>query len=189
MARGAAAQGRGRETGTRTRRVVVLLALGVVCALVLAPPLRLYVQQQQDIAGVRAEIAEREAAVARLEEDLRLWEDEAYVAAQARERLGLVRPGEVGYVVPEPPDGLLDEGADGGTAADGAVARPDAPPEGTWYGRLWSSVEAVGAGADGDPVLDAPVVSEGGGGGADSPAETPADSPADDPSGAPGGDG
>ncbi|WP_336924033.1 FtsB family cell division protein [Aquipuribacter sp. SD81] len=173
MTRSATTRGRDPR-GARTRRVVVLLALGVVCALVLAPPLRLYVQQQQDIAEVRAEIAEREAAVDRLEGDLELWDDEAYVAAQARERLGLVRPGEVGYVVPEPRTSLgADEvaaGTDGAPGAadgtaDGALPgtleRPDAAPEGTWYGRLWSSVEAVGAGAAGDPVLDAPVVSDG----------------------------
>jgi cell division protein FtsB len=167
MARGTAPRRRGgaaddRDAATRTRRVVVLLALGVVFALVLAPPLRLYVQQQQEIAAVRTEIAEREEGVAALEEELRLWEDEAYVAAQARERLGMVRPGEIGYVVPDPPaeaaaapDPLTGEGV-----AD-ALQRPDAAPEGTWYGRLWSSVEAVGAGAAGDPVLDAPHVADG----------------------------
>lgn len=167
MARGTAPRGRGRQAddrdaATRTRRVVVLLALGVVFALVLAPPLRLYVQQQQEIQAVRADIAEHEAGVAALEEDLRLWDDDAYVAAQARERLGMVRPGEVGYVVPDPPadpDATPDPLTGEGVGA--ALERPDAAPEGTWYGRLWSSVEAVGAGASGDPVLDAPAVSDG----------------------------
>ena len=40
--------------------------------------------------------------------------------------------------------------------------RPVAPPEGTWYDRLWSSVEAVGTGTA-DPVQDAPVVGDGDG--------------------------
>ncbi|MFC5379548.1 FtsB family cell division protein [Aquipuribacter nitratireducens] len=143
-----------REPGGRTRRVVVLLALGVVFALVLAPPMRLFVEQQRDIRGLRAEIAQGEADVAALQEQVDLWHDDAYVAAQARERLGMVRPGEVGYVVPAPPE------TSDAAASEDVLERPDAAPEGTWYGRLWSSVEAVGAGAAGDPVLDAPVVSD-----------------------------
>ncbi|MGJ7442300.1 FtsB family cell division protein [Aquipuribacter sp. MA13-6] len=149
---GDARRGRDRDdSGPRTRRVVVLLTLAVVCALVLAPPLRLYVEQQQDIAALRAEIDQREYDVAALETEVGLWDDEAYVAAQARERLNFVMPGETGYVVPDP------EPADDGTGAPGAdveaVQRPDAPPEGTWYDRVWSSVEAVGTG-NLDPVLD-----------------------------------
>lgn len=137
----------------------MLLALAVVCALVLAPPLRLYVQQQQDIAALRGEIEQRQADVDALEDEVALWQEDAYVAAQARDRLNFVMPGEVGYVVPDP-EPTLTEGEEGQSLQDGAPAllRPDAAPEGTWYDRLWSSVEATGAGGA-DPVLDAPVVS------------------------------
>lgn len=155
-----------RDSGLRSRRVLVLLALAVLCALVLAPPLRLYLQQEREIAGLRSDIATREADVEALRTEVGLWQEDAYVAARARERLNFVMPGETGYVVPEPeasapapgtaPDGLAAEEV---TAALGD-ARPDAPPEGTWYDRLWSSVEAVGTGTA-DPVLDAPVVSTG----------------------------
>lgn len=145
------------DTGPRTRRIVVLLALGVICALVLAPPLRLYVQQQQQISALRGEISDREADVAGLEAEVRLWQEDTYVAAQARERLNFVMPGETGFVVPSP-DPTEPAGAVDG-AGEMVLARPDADPEGTWYARLWSSVEAVGTGTT-DPVLDAPVVSE-----------------------------
>ena len=118
------------DSGPRTRRVVVLLALAVVCALVLAPPQRLY------------------------------------VAAQARERLNVVMPGQVGYRVPDPepsqdaaPGAAVPE--QGTTSLDAvevaALTRPGALPQGTWYDRLWSSVEAVGTGSV-DPVLDVPAV-------------------------------
>lgn len=145
------------DSGPRTRRVVVLLSLGVVCALVIAPPLRLYVEQQQDIAALRTEIDQQEYDVAALETEVGLWDDDAYVAAQARARLNFIMPGEIGYVVadPEPSD---DDPAPG-TADVEALTRPDAPPEGTWYDRVWSSVEAVGTGTL-DPVLDEPTVSE-----------------------------
>ena len=141
-------------SGVRTRRAVVLVGLAIVCVLVLAPQLRLYVDQQRDIAGLRQEIGEQESDLERMEGELALWQDEAYVAAQARERLHLVYPGETAFVVPDA------EPAAGGSAVAEDAGRPAAAPEGTWYARVWSSVEAVGVGAA-DPVLDAPVVGEG----------------------------
>lgn len=160
---GEARRGRDRDdSGPRTRRVVVLLTLAVVCALVLAPPLRLYIQQQQDIAALRTEIEQREYDVAALETEVGLWDDEAYVAAQARERLNFVMPGETGYVVPDPePSVDADDPATPGIDVEG-VTRPDAPPAGTWYDRLWTSVEAVGSGTL-DPVLDEAAPAEGDG--------------------------
>ncbi len=163
---GEARRGRDRDdSGPRTRRVVVLLTLAVVCALVLAPPLRLYIQQQQDIAALRTEIGQREYDVAALETEVGLWDDEAYVAAQARERLNFVMPGETGYVVPDPEPSVDDTEAAGGAGPGSdveAVMRPDAPPEGTWYDRIWTSVEAVGSGTL-DPVLDEAEPAEGDG--------------------------
>ena len=91
-----------RDTGARSRRVVVLLALAVVCALVLAPPLRLYLQQERDIAELRSELTTREGDVQALQAEVDLWQEDAYVAAQARDRLNFVLPGETGYVVPDP---------------------------------------------------------------------------------------
>ncbi len=141
--------------------MLVLLALGILCVLVLAPPLRLYLQQQRDISDLRSEIVTREATVASLQDEVALWQEDAYVAAQARDRLNFVMPGETGFVVPDP------EPSDGSAAPDSPEAmedaRPQAPPEGTWYDRLWSSVEAVGTGTS-DPVLDAPQVGDGAGG-------------------------
>lgn len=144
-----------QASGYRTRRAVVLAGLGIVCAVVLAPQLRLYVDQQRDITAMQQEIDERQAAVTRLDTELGLWQDEAHVAAQARERLNYIYPGETGYVVPDVAGAQAGDGSD--------EERPAAPPEGTWYSRVWSSVEAVGVGAD-DPVLDAPVVGEPGDG-------------------------
>lgn len=147
----------GRDTGARPRRVLVLLALVVICVLALAPPLRLYLQQQRDIDELRSEIDTREVDVAALGTEVELWQEDAYVAAQARDRLNFVMPGETGFVVPDPEPPAGTSVQDPTSAAGLEAARPDAPPEGTWYDRLWSSVEAVGTGTT-DPVLDAPVV-------------------------------
>ena len=79
------------------------------------------------------------------------WSDDAYVAAQARERLRYVNPGETGYVTGTD---VLGESAQGpGGAAAGAGAGNAPPPEGTWFDRVWSSIESAGTGAP-DPVLD-----------------------------------
>ena len=152
----------GRDTGRRSRRVLVLLALAVVFALVLAPPLRLYLQQQRDVSELRSEIGTREADVAALRTEVGLWQEDPYVAAQARDRLNFVMPGETGFVVPDPEPSPDAAASDPTSAAGLEAARPDALPEGTWYDRLWSSVEAVGTGTF-DPVLDAPVVGGPGG--------------------------
>lgn len=140
-------------SGARTRRAAVLVGVAIVCVLVLAPQLRLYVDQQREIAALRQQIGEQDADVQRMEDELALWRDEAFIAAQARDRLHVVYPGETAYVVPDP-------GADApGSGTPQDADRPAAAPAGTWYARVWSSVEAVGAGAA-DPVLDAPVVGE-----------------------------
>ena len=148
----------GRDTGPRSRRVVVLLALAVVCLLVLAPPLRLYLQQQRDIAELQDEIVAREADVAALRTEVDLWQEDAYVAAQARERLNFVMPGETGFVVPdpEPPAG---RGGDRGPRG-----RPARRPPGRHLVRPALVERRGGRRRHDDPVLDAPEVGDGTGG-------------------------
>ncbi len=121
-----------RDTGPRSRRVLVLLALAVVCALVLAPPLRLYLQQQRDIAGLRDEITAREQDVEGLSTEVDLWQEDAYVAAQARDRLNFVMPGETGFVVPdpEPTEGGTDGRTAPGTRPARTAPRPRSRPPG-----------------------------------------------------------
>lgn len=136
----AAAGGPGAPRGL-TRRAAVLALLLVVVAVLLAPYLRAYVQQRAEIAALEQEVAERRQRVAELEEQSRRWQDPAYVAAQARERLRFVWPGETGYVV-------LDAPQEQQRAADPArAAAVGAAGEGAWFSGLWASV--VEAGEDG----------------------------------------
>ncbi len=117
-----------------------MLAL-VVCllAISLAYPLREYLSQRSDISDYRAKVSEQEARVAELRAQHERWEDEAYVEAQARERLHYVMPGETSYVVLE---------ADEAPAQDGVVeAQAPAAARSPWFTDLWNSVEAAG----GDP--------------------------------------
>jgi len=116
----------------RTRRIVVLAVLLVLCAISLAPHVRLYVEQERHQAAVQADIAAREAAVADLQRQQELWSDDAYIAAQARERLHYAFPGETTYVVMPP------------AAATQPVplspAQAETPVEAPWYRELWEGL-------------------------------------------------
>lgn len=122
-----------RRASLTGRAAVLALVLGVL-AVSYAYPLRAWYDQHRERAELRAEAERLEAEVGELETQLRLWDDPAYVEAQARERLGYVLPGEIGYVV-------VDE-----TGEPETELGPDGLPvliEGEWYSRLWTSIEAA----------------------------------------------
>lgn len=109
----------------------------VVCALVLslAYPAKEYLAQRGEISRLQQEQREARARVTALEERQRQLADPAYVKAQARARLHYVLPGETVYVV-VPPAG---SGAGAGTRPD----VPEVPEDGSWYGRLWGTVQTA----------------------------------------------
>ena len=82
----------------------VMLGLIVFAVIVLAPSLRTLVEQQQQIAELRASVEEQEQRVDDLEKDIARWDDPAYIRAQARDRLEYVFPGDLTYLV-------IDDGA------------------------------------------------------------------------------
>lgn len=73
---------------------VLTVSLLIVGALVLAPTITTYVQQQREIAELRESVALHRQQVAQIEEQRLNWQDPAYVRAQARGRLFFVMPGE-----------------------------------------------------------------------------------------------
>jgi cell division protein FtsB len=99
-ARGAAATARGWLRGIRfTWFTFVMLGVIVLAVLVLAPTVRLYAQQQQQISQLERQNDAKKAQVKKLQEDIKNWDDPAYIKAQARERLLYVMPGETSYLV------------------------------------------------------------------------------------------
>ncbi|RMI45645.1 FtsB family cell division protein [Streptomyces triticirhizae] len=128
--RGGGQQRRGRLTGR-----AALLAL-VVCSLVvaLAYPLRQYVQQRSEISEQRRLAREAADRVEELRDAKARWQDDAYVERQARERLRYVRPGEIGYVLPDGAPGA-NAGTDERLRTRGTLApRP-------WHQNLWDGVD------------------------------------------------
>ncbi|MFG1818405.1 septum formation initiator family protein [Kribbella sp. NPDC049174] len=142
-----------RTRGSRNltgRAAVVLLVLGALIVSY-AQSLRVWFDQHQQITALQQEIRDREKRVGELNDEIARWEDDAYVKAQARQRLGWVMPGEVGYRV---------IGADGKPI--GAPPEPTTPSDAsaeeqkpTWYTKLWGSVE--GAGEPAVPATPKPV--------------------------------
>jgi cell division protein FtsB len=114
---------------------VLGLVVGLL-AITLAYPLREYVGQRAEIAGLRESTAAQQRRVAELEAQRERWRDPAYVQAQARERLNFVLPGETRYVVLEP-----DE-----APAPGVPGRVRVIPGRPWFGALWESVVAADGG-------------------------------------------
>jgi hypothetical protein len=110
--------------------VVSLLTLSYVGTM------RIYLDQRGDMAQAHADIAERQATIAKLQDELARWNDPEYIKTQARERLGWVLPGEVGYRV---------IGTDGKVVSGevGSIKGANDPENQAWYERVWSSVQAA----------------------------------------------
>jgi cell division protein FtsB len=80
-----------------------VLAL-VVCALVaaLAYPMRQYIAQRSQIDQQRAAQQQAQRQVDELRREKARWQDPAYVAAQARERLHFAYPGDTPFTAVNP---------------------------------------------------------------------------------------
>lgn len=109
-------------------RTLILVAAFLAVALMLCLPVRAWLTQRAELGSLRAQ---NDAASARLTELLgrqERWRDNRFVAEQARERLNMVKPGEVGLIVVDPNRESTD-------------TLSEAPPT-TWYERLWVSVDS-----------------------------------------------
>ena len=130
---------------------MILLVVVAALALMYASSLRVYFNHRLQLSEVRAEIAQREASIEKLQDEIKRWEDPEYVKAQARSRLGWVVPGEVGYRVIGPDGKPLGGGVELNKSADPLTGK-------TWWQRLWGSIEVADTPA-GDGATPTPVPS------------------------------
>ncbi|MEW2383218.1 septum formation initiator family protein [Micromonospora sp. NPDC047707] len=119
-----------------TGRATVLFAVLIALALGYTYPVRVYLDQQADIARMEAAQAEQRETIKELSERAAKWQDPKYIEAKARERFFMVRPDENIMVVLRDPEGAARDA--GRPSAPAGPAVPDA-----WYDTLWSSVEAA----------------------------------------------
>ena len=81
---------------------IMMLGLLVLGVIVLAPSLKLLIQQRTEIANLQKSVAAQKHHVSSLRGQVARWDDPAYIEAQARNRLLFVFPGEYSYlVIPE----------------------------------------------------------------------------------------
>jgi cell division protein FtsB len=77
----------------------VILGVLVVLVVVLAPGLRLYIEQRQQLAALQQAVADKRSQNAQLDSEVARWSDPAYIKAEARDRLYFVMPGETSFLV------------------------------------------------------------------------------------------
>lgn len=88
-----------------------ILGLIVLSVVVLAPSLRILVEQQKQIAELRVAVEQEKDSVENIERNLDRWRDPAYIESQARDRLNYVYPRDYTYLVID--DGETEKTRDG----------------------------------------------------------------------------
>ncbi|MEO9248471.1 septum formation initiator family protein [Citricoccus nitrophenolicus] len=120
-----------------TGRSVAFLVVLFVAAVLLAPTLRVFLDQQAELRSVREDIAAERQLEQELTNEIARWDDPAYIQQQARERFNLVMPGEQTYMV-----------IGGDEAVEDPVPAPASPgevnPDLPWADALWDSVVRAG---------------------------------------------
>jgi cell division protein FtsB len=121
-----------QRLGFTARRAAVLAAVICVLTLTIAGPVRTYFAQRTEMAQLNATEAALRRQIADLEQKKVKLGDPAYIAAQARERLGFVKPGDIPFQVQLPP------GAPGSPQPGGDTAKP--ANNNPWYTSLWHTI-------------------------------------------------
>ncbi len=110
------------------RFLVALAIVGVLLATLVPLGLQ-WMKQEQSYRSVLQDVASAQEQNEEMRDQLDLWNNEDYVAAQARDRLGYVRPGETQFVVTDAP---------AEQSQSGEVKEKSAGPEKPW---MWTVLE------------------------------------------------
>jgi cell division protein FtsB len=121
-----------QRLGLTARRAAILAAVVCVLTLTIAGPVRTYFAQRTEMKQLSASESALRHQIADLEQQKGKLADPAYIAAQARERLGFVMPGEIPYQVQLPPNAALP--ADPGSTPTAAATNDP------WYTSLWHTI-------------------------------------------------
>ena len=134
--------------GSAARRAAILAAVVCVLTLTIAGPVRTYFAQRTEMKQLQATEAQLRTQIADLEEQKVKLADPVFIAAQARERLGFVKPGDIPYQVQLP----ANSAAPGTPGAEPAAAHTDQP----WYTSLWHTIADAPHGVSPTIAPDAP---------------------------------
>ena len=78
---------------------LVMMGILVLAVVVIAPNLRTYAAQRQEINRLNAAVTEQQATVDRLKSERERWNDRTYITTKARDRLSYVLPGDISFLV------------------------------------------------------------------------------------------
>lgn len=132
---------------------IATLTVLVLTVVVLAPSLRIFVQQQQQLAQLRADVQAQKDGVKDLQNQRARWDDPSYIEAQARERLNYVYPGEFSYLV-------IDDGKTVSTSDGQPISTQVETTQVDWVRMLLSSVLTAGLTDDKPGEIVAPVIKD-----------------------------
>ncbi|HET7667230.1 MAG TPA: septum formation initiator family protein [Mycobacterium sp.] len=118
--------------GSAARRAAILAAVVCVLTLTIAGPVRTYFAQRTEMKQLKATEEQLRAQIANLEEQRVKLADPVFIAAQARERLGFVMPGDIPYQVQLPANTAVPGTPD----SEPATVKSGDP----WYTSLWHTI-------------------------------------------------
>ena len=144
----AAEQQSEQRFGSAARRAAILAAVICVLTLTIAGPVRTYFGQRTEMKQLKATEEQLRAQIADLEQQKVKLGDPVFIAAQARERLGFVMPGEIPYQVQLPPGAAVPAAPD--------VQAPTADRNQPWYTALWGTIADAPYGVAPAPVPPPP---------------------------------
>ncbi len=121
-----------QRLGFTARRAAVLAAVVCVLTLTIAGPVRTYFAQRTEMNQLAASEAALRRQIADLEQKKSKLGDPAYIAAQARERLGFVMPGDIPFQVQLPPTAAVSPQPGSQTTKPGN--------NDPWYTALWHTI-------------------------------------------------
>ncbi len=132
---------------------ITALVLIVMFVVVLAPSLRVFIDQREQIAVLQAENKAAKKSVSDLTGQKARWSDPHYIEALARERLDYVVPGEFSYLV-------IDTGKTTATTPNGQpISDKLQTTEVDWVKSMLSSVFTAGLTDAPANKIVAPVIS------------------------------
>lgn len=130
--------------GFTARRAAILAAVVCVLTLTIAGPVRTYFAQRTEMKQLLATEEVLRKQIADLEQRKTKLADPVYIAAQARERLGFVMPGDIPYQVQLPPSAAV-----AANEPQAETVKKNDP----WYTALWHTVADA---PHGPPAVDPP---------------------------------
>ena len=142
-----AARGRSRALPKQDMvGVVVLIAVVLLVLMAIAAPLRNFYEGRAEIARANESIARLEAQKQALEDDIAMYDDDAFLKQEARRRLGVMEEGETAWRIIDPrmtaPEAIT-------------TGKDDIPDTRTWPQVMWDSLREV-PGEELPPIDDAP---------------------------------